>query len=306
VQSRRQDYLTALHRARAWLDRFDVDPATLREHGFAGKKKLVEQVEAYYELWRVAAPTEKPDLVSRVRQLVAVTHEKSYHDMLVIDDDAFKADSTSYLRCAVLMERLGLDTRFYRTQIALVLPRLNRDMTRRGPNQRRIFHAYYQHFGLAEPFRLDDALKKGLIASRKQPSTFKHDDIYTLTHEVYAVYDYGERLDSDGFGREDEAYLRATIPVLAGRYLAKNDADIVAELLECAHYLRMSDEPIYETSLSYLLRSQNADGSWGRYEHLRERYGPFVREGFYLHTTMVVIGALARVFDHPMPDKTRR
>jgi hypothetical protein len=89
--------------------------------------------------------------------------------------------------------------------------------------------------------------------------------------------------------------------VLLRRAVSHNDADLGAELVECMHLLRFQDLAAYGQGVRFLLDSQNADGSWGSWERYRPRLGDFVRHGFYLHTTLVALEALAAVFDRPMP-----
>ncbi len=293
-------YRTSMTRARVWLDNLRVDPLELRSVGIKGKKKLVEQLDAYYRLWQVASPQQKPALLERAREVVAITYEDRYHDMATVDDRWFKQDATSYLRAAVLMERLGLDTAFYREQIEAIHGRLNAHMPQRGPHQRRVFHWYYAHFGLAEPFPLDGALEAGVIARRLDPERMTTNDVYALTHEVYAVYEYGDRRDVDPFDDAAKAYLRPTIEALVQRYAAKGDPDVAGELVECLHYLRMQDSPAYLDGVRFLLDSQNQDGSWGIYAGQAERLGRYVNQGLRLHTTLVAIGALTAVFERPM------
>ncbi len=48
--------------------------------------------------------------------------------------------------------------------------------------------------------------------------------------------------------------------------------------------------------MKHLLASQNSDGSWGDYERYRSRYGPYLDQRNYLHTTGVVLQALAEAF----------
>jgi hypothetical protein len=287
--------------ARLWLDELDVDPIELRRVGIKGKKKLVEQLDSYYRLWQVATEEEKTMLLDRIRRVVAITYEDRYHDMATINDLWFKQDATSYLRAAVLMERLGLDTARYRKEIKKIHGRLNDHMEKRGPHQRRVFHWYYEHFGLAEPFPLNAALDAGVIARRLDPAKMTSDDVYALTHEVYAVYEYGDRRDVDPFDAPSKTYLRTTVEALVGRYRARGDPDLAGELVECLHYLRMRDSPAYAEGVRFLLDSQNMDGSWGTYEREMKRFGKYVDHGFRLHTTLVAIGALTSVFERPMP-----
>jgi len=290
-------YRTAVSNARRWLDGLVVDPFELRKAGIKGKKKLVEYLGAYYRLWQVAPDADKPRLLHRIREIVAVTYTDRYHDMATISDRWFKQDATSYLRGAVLMERLGLDTRRYREEIRSIHGRLNDHMPTRGPHQRRTFHWYYQTFGLTEPFPLADALDAGVIARRVSPASMTNDDAYALTHEIYGLYEYGDRLDIDPFSDASKAYLRTTLDALGQRYLEQGNPDLAAEILECLHYLRLRGEPIYLDLVRYLLDSQNTDGSWGVYERRRVKYGAFVKQGFQLHTTKVAMGALVSVFE---------
>ena len=301
LAANRPAYLKALLRASAWLDDLQIDPIELRDKGIKGKKKLVEQLDAYYRLWKVAGAPEKPALLDRIRNVVAVTYEDRYHDMASISPEWFKQDATSYLRAAVLMERLGLDTRRYRDEIKKIHQRLNEHMSQRGPHQQRTFHWYYQYFGLEEPFPLEGALEKGVIATRVDPRSLSVSQVYELTHEVYSVYEFGDRLDVDPFGSEDKQYLRDALDGLALRTIRGQDPDLLGEIIECMHYLRLSGEPAYQTGVVYLLRSQNQDGSWGKYPAQEKTLGPIVKVDLQLHTTDVVVGTLTAVFDTPMP-----
>jgi hypothetical protein len=294
-------YRVSMARARTWLDNLTVDPLELRGVGIKGKKKLVEQLDSYYRLWQVGSDDEKVRLLERIRQVVAITYQDRYHDMATISDRWFKQDATSYLRAAVLMERLGLDTRRYREEIKKINGRLNDHMAKRGPHQQRVFHWYYNQFGLAEPFPLGDALDSGVIARRVEPTKMSIDDVYSLTHEVYALYEYGDRLNIDPFDAASKAYLRSTIEALIRRYIGKGDPDVAGELIECIHYLRMQDSPAYANGVHFLLDSQNPDGSWGTYDRQQMRVGDYINQGLRLHTTLVAIGALTAIFERPMP-----
>ena len=301
LEANRPAYVEAIRRARGWLDELQVDPIELREKGIKGKKKLVEQLDAYYRLWKVAGGREKSQLLEQIRQVVAVTYEDRYHDMGTINPEWFKQDATSYLRAAVLMERLGLDTRRYRDEIQLIQGRLNEQMTLRGAHQQRTFHWYYQYFGLKEPFPLENALERGVIARRIDPRTLSADQAYEITHEIYAPYEFGDRLDVDPFSEEDKLYLRNTLNLLAAATIRNHDPDLLGEILECMHYLRFSNQPAYAAGVSYLLASQNEDGSWGKYPAQEKVPGYDVKIDLQLHTTDVVIGTLTAVFDMPMP-----
>ena len=294
-------YRQALARARRWLDGLKVDPFELRGQGIKGKKKLVELLDSYVRLHDIASSAkEKAELMKRMRKVVAITYEPCYHDMLEIEDKPFKQDATSYLRAAYLMEQIGLDTRLYRESIRKVHGRLNGHMGRRGPHQRMAFHWYYEHFGLSEPFPLAAGYKMGVISSRKDPYSFKRNlQVYDLTHEVFIPYRFGEKLDADFFSEEDKLYLRRTLNRLAVHYIMRDNSDMVSELVSCLRYLKITDLPVYREALGYLLDVQKPEGKWGSYERYRKKYGDFVDQGFYLHTTAVAIDALSVAFHFP-------
>jgi hypothetical protein len=301
------EYKRDLARGRAFLDGIEVDPVALRAHGIKGKKKLVEALDAYYRFYQIEADPGRGQVLARVEKLVAVTRTAAYHDMRTVSDHQFKEDATSYLRAALLIDRMGLDDARYRSEIRAAQGRLDAHLKERGPHQRRAFHGYYQHFGLTEPFPLGLALEGGLIAKHPDPLTLPRADAYALTHEVFAAYDFGDGIDqdrcSDGGGCErrfdetERVYLRSALSRLVGLWQGRGDPDLVAELLSCMRYLGDVDQPEYRTGLAYLLASQNSEGTWGTYESLRTRFGDYVRQGFYLHTVMVVLDALTLAFE---------
>lgn len=298
LDANRPRYEKALARARVWLDALVVDPLELRRHGIKGKKKVVELFDTYVRLREIAPAGDRPALMARMKEVVAITYEPRYHDMSDIDDKAFKQDATSYMRAAYLMEGAGLDTRLYREEIRKVKERFDRHMPRRGPNQHMAFSWYYRHFGLDEPYPLAERYKGGVIAGRKDPASLERIDAYHLTHEVFMAYQYGETLDSDFFDDDDRVYLENALGILTALYIDKRDFDLTGEFVSCMRYLGFTDSPLYRRALTMLLEGQNVDGTWGDYERYRSRYGDYVNQGWYLHTTGVVIDGLSIAFDY--------
>ncbi len=298
IDDNRKQYEKAALRARQWFDRLEVDPVKLRAHGVKGKKKLAEILDSYMQIYGAARPEDRQNILSRVKTLCTVTGRTNYHNMLTINDLEFKQDATSYLRVAYLMERFDLDTDFYRQQILLAHPRLNSHMSTRGVDQRMAFHWYYKHFGLKEPFPLESAFQSGLIVSRKQAEWFKERtmEAYNLTHEVFVPYKFGEDLDADFFTPDDKTYLRGVFENLIPWYIQKKETDLLSEFILCIFYLKMTDLPVYRDGLHFLLKSQNDNGSWGKYEQHRAIMGAYVDQGLYLHTTMVTLDALIIAF----------
>ena len=299
LASRRGDYALAIRKATSWLDALPVDPVQLRARGQKGKKHFVEALSAHSRLYRIAGDAERPALMSKMKRLTEVTSEAAYHDMATNSDEAFKQDSTSYLRAALLMERMGLDTARYREEIVRIHPRLNAHMRKRGVHQQMVFAWYYRHFGLSEPFPLASAFAKGVIARRVAPNALEKREIYDLTHEIFGPYEYGDRLDADPFTLEEKRYLFETLPVLVDQRIAKGDPDLVAELVACLRELRFTGSPAYRRGIEYLLSAQRADGAWGHYEQYRKNLRDLVEPAYVLHTTMVAIDALTLAFHEP-------
>ncbi len=292
-------YREAIQLARQWLDQLEVDPISLRKHGVKGKKKLVEIVDGYYRLAQVSEGSEKERLLAEGRRRSAITYETAYHDMATVSDKEFKEDATSYLRAAVLMDRMGLDTTLYRSEILKIKPRLDAHLEQRGPHQRIAFDWYYRHFGLEPPFPLSGSLARGQIARRPNPERIDAAVAYDITHEIFIPYEYGERLDADPFTLDDKAYLKTALAFLINRFIERENPDLVGELVSCLRYLKLVEEPAYRDGLHYLFKAQNQDGSWGDAVKAKRAFGAFGPQGQILHTTVVVVDALTVAFHWP-------
>lgn len=298
LQTQSGRYSAALKKARSWLDQLVVDPFVLREHGVKGKKKLTELFDAYRKLLAIAPQGEQSAIKTRISKIAAITAEPRFHDMPTLNETTFKEDATSYLRIAFLLDKMGILPPLYRNEIKKAHPRLNDHMRTRGPNQQMAFHLYYQHFKLEEPFPLATAFEGGVIAARRPLSWFERRiPVYDLTHEIFVPYEFGENLDSNFFSADDKAYLRKILADVSRFYIGMQDPDVVGELASCMNYLKQTDMKEYRDALEYLLNAQRENGMWGEYEWLRGRFGNYVDQAFYLHTTMVVLDALIMAFE---------
>jgi hypothetical protein len=295
---RQQRYEDARGRARAWLDKLSVDHLELRRHDIKGKKKVVEHLDAY--AWLLRDPLGAGDeLQRRFAEVAALTRDPSFHDMAEVDESQFRQDATSYLRAAYLMDRRGLDVSWYLEEILRVLPRYNARMESRGATARMLFHIYYDHFGLEEPFPLAASYASGTIRSRPDPVTLKRMSTYRLTHEIFMPFRYGEVRDANFFDRGDLDYLAFALPVLLRRSIAGEDPDLAAELVLCMEYLDLVRDPAYREGIDYLLAVQNENGSWGDYPDAERDFGSLADYHVYLHTTKVALSALVNAFRCP-------
>jgi hypothetical protein len=304
VKPRWQDYLRAKQKAYAWLDQLHVDPVELNQHGFKGKKKLAEILDAYMVAYRYTTDqAEQARFRQRIIQLARHTHQPAYHNMLTNSDTEFRQNRMSYLRVLWLLEYIGLDTADYRQNLHAIKPRLDTYLPKSGLWHQVVFTTYYDAFELEKPQILSAApLQRGLIAQRLPLQHYDRLHTYHLTHEVFAVFKYGFRQTQNVLTPEDRAYLRDILPALIKRTRHEHNADLLAELLSCMTYLGWPSDPVYRQGLTYLLDHQNPTGTWGsNYESRRKHYGKYLDQNLYLHTTLVVIRALIEAYEGRWP-----
>jgi Prenyltransferase and squalene oxidase repeat len=86
------------------------------------------------------------------------------------------------------------------------------------------------------------------------------DVVYAITHLVYTLNDYNRhRLLPEWLPQEFE-YLRAHLK----RPLEGGDPELLGEFVDCLRAFGLPDtDPDIAAGIDYLLRTQNADGSWG-------------------------------------------
>lgn len=292
-QARLSTVKQVMRLSKAWLDTVETDPREIRDYGLKGKKKLVELFDAYLTVYPFVPKEQQKDIDLRLNRIARITQTPGYHDMNSIEDAQFDEDSLSYLRLCYLLARKGFNTDIYQQGIKKMIPRLNARMAQRGANQQMTFDRYYNFFHIKEPFPLVKSFENGIIAQRITPQALDEMDVYRLTHEIFAVYEYGDRPQVDFFTKDDRIYLRSALTDLIRTYIGKRDLDLAAELITCMSLLNWQSEPICNQAIAFLLSGQNPDGSFGNYESLRVIYEGYVKEGFYLHTTSVALKALS-------------
>ena len=303
AKPRSDDYRRVREKARAWFDHLTVDCADLQEHGVKGKKKLAEILDVYLSFHRNSSdPKDRQMVFDRVVELTEQTTRAEYHNLAGAPDKEFTENSMSYLRVAWLMKLLGLDIKGYLDEVRAIKPRLDEHMKQRGPWQRAMFAEYYDRFGLPKPEAiLATPLAQGVISRRLPLDRFDDNASYDLTHEVFVAFDYGFQKTQKVLAAGDLAYARETLPRLIDRYRERKNPDLLAEFVSCVTYLGWHSDPSYRRGIDYLLDHQNPDGTWGDYERYRARYGRYLDQEVYLHTTMVVMEALAEAYEGDWP-----
>jgi hypothetical protein len=293
-----QRVVEALARARTWLDGMTVDPIELGRRGLLGKLKLAELLSAYYQLWKAASGGEREALLRRIEQIVKPVRQRKYHDMLSVDRDLFNRESTSYLWIAYLMERAGLDISDYRKSILGLQARLDARLEEGGPQVRKILQWQYAYFGLAWPSTMGEPRREFILTMRPDFRNFDRELGYRLTHEVLALYEYGDALGTDPLPDDELRYARAALYWLARENVRAGETDLAAELATCLRLVRALDLPVYPEALKHLLDTQLASGAWGRFEAVRRTQGEEMQRLARLHTTGDSVQALLLAF-HP-------
>lgn len=297
--SHRADYDSANEKAQRWLKELRVDPVELIEHGVKGKKKLAEILDVYALLERYGAVSEpRKAFDERIEELAAHTSKPEYHNLNSCSDAEFRQNSMSYLRVLWLLQQFHLDTEHYRAEVEHIKPRLDAHLQSRGAWQRAMFSAYYERFELAAPPILKRLRRPaGVVQRRIAIGDYDRRTSYQLTHEVFVAFDYGLARDQGSFRPKDKRYLESVLPELAARNLESNDPDLLAELLSAMTYLDLDSEPVHQAAIEHLLATQNPNGSWGSYEYARRRFGDYVDQHLYLHTTGAVLRALVEAHE---------
>ena len=277
-----------------WLDTLEVDPIKLRyEMGIKGKKKFVELLDVYLCLYETCLDEHNQSKYKdKLKELVLVTYNNSYHDLSDINDTQFRQDSTSYLRAWYIMNEIGLNTTHYENEIDKIITRLDAHLPSRGVNQRMAFVLYYKQLVYPISYTMDELFNQSQIRDREEINNLSNLDIYFITHEIFMLYD-DEKMELLLPG--DIEYLTALLPALINITIADNNVDLLAELIMIMTYLNFTEILEYDTALEYLLNNQNNNGSFGYYEDAREYYqaqGIDIDIYLYLHTTEVSLRAL--------------
>ncbi len=297
-EQREEAYEAARTEARRWLDGLEVDAVALNNRGMKGQKKLAEIMDIYLFLEMTSEPQARARINRRVAELTRQTEDDAYHNMQVCPDQEFKQNSMSYLRVMWLMREFELDTTRYERELAAVKPRMDGHLSARGVWQRAMFAQYYERFGMRKPSVIRDGNLRAGVVRRKTPiDDYDRKSSYQLTHEVFVAFDYGYARETTAFSDKDLQYLETTLPALLAGTLARRDTDLASELMSAMVMLGWRTHTTVTRALDHLLTSQNANGSWGHYEAARSRYGDYVEQNFYLHTTGAALRALVGYFE---------
>ncbi len=122
-----------------------------------------------------------------------------------------------------------------------------------------------ERYGVPLGARYRDVLR-GLPLMRPYPNSRHvdfYDAIYTVTHIIYTLNDYGRfRLVPDWLPWEYE-FLKRNLKIA----VIKSDPDMVGEIIDSLRAFGIDDNnKLLKLGYDFLLDTQSADGSWGRWD----------------------------------------
>ncbi len=284
-------YEEALKRTLKYANELNFDIDYIRNKGLADKKYLAEYLGLFVKLKKaMKTKKEKAIIMKKLTPFYEKTLEPSFHNMNTVNDKLFKRNSMSYMRILWLLDQLGFDNAYYKKELAKVQIRMDNHLKVRGEWQKAVFGQYYDYFKIKKPIAIKYAHKlNGPITYQKPIDYFDRLKAYNITHFVFAAYDYGQKIKQTRFSKRDINYLSEILPQLITKFEAKNNDDLVGELLTCLVLINKTKGLAFKNSYTRLINRQNMDGSFGNYERGRNKHGNDIEFKYYLHTTLVDI-----------------
>ncbi|MGA1845350.1 MAG: DUF6895 family protein [bacterium] len=275
-------------RGLGWLFEHPVD---IEKDGFL---ELGEEINLFYKLYLKAEDRRERKFFHSLLES-KVDYLLTEHDLKV----DFAGEVTGYLNFAKIMKRMeikrpGYD-RFIQEEI------LPNPMTYPPNITYTILNsALVEDIGATPRVNFGNLVSQGVIARfTSQPGLMpigkayaSDNDImnffYDITHEVFAVSNFGDR-DPRQYLLDDEIqFLRSLIPQGIAKYLEDGQVDILGELIICAKMIEYTNFHNYEEGIQYILNAQKEDGSFGRIE----RMAFLGRPNLYRHGVLVSLWAL--------------
>lgn len=271
-----------------WLLEHPVD---IQADGFL---ELGEEINLFYKFYL------KADNEPEKRFFKSIIESKI--DYLLNEHDLkvdFAGEITAYLNFAKIMKRMDIERPEYQDFIEKEI--LTNPMTYPPAITYAILNsALIEDIGSKPRMSFGTLVSQGVVARFSQNPELvpigkayaSSDDVmnfyYDITHEIFAVSNFGDR-DPDQFLLEKEIqYLKDLIPQGVATYIAEGQVDILGELIICAKLLNYTDFYNFKDGVQYILDAQKEDGSFG----LIERMAFLGRPNLYRHGVLVVIWSL--------------
>lgn len=262
----------AIDRAMDWLD---AHPAHIAEHELM---EVVEEIMFYYALSANAAGNSGQqrylnEIASR-HEAVAASNEDTLERGLHLQGNWAPL---TYPPLAHIIASTGLDAGSYRAIIDDLVSRQRHTGLPRKAMQLWIA-VYLERLGytpvpsaerLLERSPLQQDPQSGVLLEHFRDRPASDEDlqatiqlIYNITHEIMALTDFGALQPPAVMMVQHDHYARLIDAAI--RWATRETAiDVLAELLFCAHLLDLRGLPSVPAALELILKSQQADGSFG-------------------------------------------
>ncbi len=271
-----------------WLLEHPVD---IKADGFL---ELGEEINLFYKFY-LKADNEPEKKFFRSLVESKIDYLLNEHDLKV----EFAGEITAYLNFAKIMKRMDIKRPDYQDFIEKEI--LTSPMTYPpGITYAILNSALIEDIGSEPRMSLGSLVSQGVIARfSRNPELVpigkayaSTDDVmnfyYDITHEVFAVSNFGDRDPTQYLLENEIQYLKDLIPQGIATYIEDGQVDILAELIICAKLLNYTDFYNFKEGVQYILNAQKEDGSFG----LIERMAFLGRPNLYRHGVLVAIWAL--------------
>ena len=293
IEIQKELEISTIKKAKSWLDALDVNLEEIAAKKYGDKKRLSEILGAYWMLYRYSTKDEQKEIHKRMEVFYNYTLKPQYLNLLTQDAKQFKKNSMSYLRIMHLLKEMNFDVTHLLKRFEKLKPRMDEHFKIRGAWQKSMFANYYDMFGFKKPNSIAHTQHMtGIIGQELSLDKYGRSTVYMLTHQIFVAFNYGEKRVQTRFNAKELAYLKAKLPIILRHYLARDNWDLLAELLSCMTYLDLTKNRSFQKAYTALMKAQNENGSWGYYERLRKKYGKMTDVKYYLHTTGVALGAI--------------
>ncbi|MGA1794974.1 MAG: DUF6895 family protein [bacterium] len=279
----------AICRGMDWLFKNPVD---IHREGFM---ELGEEINLFYMFYLNAGSAgEKEFYRSAIRSRIERLLRE--HDLRV---NHFE-EILGYLYFVHIMNRMGISNERYEDFVETeVLPN---GMMHHGQSNTFMLlsSAMIEGLGRSPQVPFQRLLDQGIIARLSpRPDLVPIDKVYVtsadiqnfyydVTHEIFAMSNYGERDPSTCLLDHELQFLKGIIPRGMARFVEEGEVDIVAELIVCARMIGCTDFHGFEDAVLFILDAQKDDGSFGPIR----RMSFLGRPNIYRHGVLVALWAL--------------
>ncbi len=275
-----EDLDASLQRATEWLATVSVDPFS---DGVESFRRFAVEVECWHRLWALESDGPRRDLFDRETASRLAKAGDPERLKRILSETEGRDALTEMALLASRSGEHGIDPRPFRLALEAHRALLEEEIKRAPPSLRILYASLLPAAGVGSPLPPAEARPGGMLARRPAEIDLTLRDVYHLTHEVFALCDYGLR-PLGPLPPEEQAYLLRVLPFFATYYAVGGHLDISGEVLICMVAAGLTDTRAYREGVRTILERQNPDGSFGAPDVAA--IGRPLEAGDYLHPTL--------------------